>query len=88
MLEHLKDIGLLTALVYSIVESLEKFGLSKKYSHLLAIPIGISLSLLELPVTGVLNRVFYGLIIGIISVGTCDTVCNIVNTFKDIRNKS
>ena len=83
MLENLNEIWLLTALVYAVVESLEKFGVSRKYAHLLAIPIGISISLLEFSTSNILNKIFYGVIIGILSVGTCDTACNVVDTFKD-----
>ena len=88
MLENLNDIAILTALVYSFVESLEKFGLSRKYAHLLAIPIGIIISLLEFSTINISNRIFYGVIIGVLSVGTCDTACNMVDTFKDKVNKS
>jgi hypothetical protein len=87
MLDYLRDIGLFTALVYAIVESLEKFGISKKYAHLVAIPIGIGISFLGFPVNGVMNKVFYGVIIGLLSVGTCDTACNAVGIFKDKVNK-
>ncbi len=83
MLENLKEIWILTALVYAFVESLEKFGLKKKYAHLLAIPIGICLSLLQFSTSNILNKIFYGIIIGVLSVGTCDTACNIVNSIKD-----
>lgn len=86
MLENLNEIGLLTALVYAVVESLEKFGVSRKYAHLLA--IGISISLLEFSTSNILNKIFYGVIIGILSVGTCDTACNVVDTFKAKVNKS
>ena len=82
MLSYLKDIGLLTVLVYSIVESLEKFGVKRKYAHLLAIPIGVIISILGFPAEVILTRVIYGFVIGILSVGSCDTVCNAVDVFK------
>ena len=88
MLENLNEIRLLTALVYAVVESLEKFGVSRKYAHLLAIPIGISISLIEFSTSNISNKIFYGIIIGVLSVGTCDTSCNIVAIFKDKSNKS
>ena len=83
MLENFNEIWLLTALVYAFVESLEKFGLCRKYAHLLAIPIGISVSILAFPTSNIINKIFYGIIIGILSVGTCDTACNIAGTLKD-----
>jgi len=88
MLENYNEIWILTALVYAFVESLEKFGLSRKYAHLLAIPIGISISLIEFSTSNLSNKIFYGIIIGVLSVGTCDTSCNIVDSFKDKSNKS
>lgn len=87
MIDHLKDIGLLAALVYAIVEGLEKLGIRRKYAHLLAIPIGIGISFLGFPSEAILNKIFYGVIIGILSVGTCDTACNAVDIFKNKINK-
>jgi hypothetical protein len=88
MLENFNEIWLLTSLVYALVESFEKFGVCKKYAHLSAIPIGISISILEFSTGTILNKIFYGIIIGVLSVGTCDTACNIIDTFKDKSNKS
>lgn len=79
---YIKDIALLTAVVYSLVESFEKFGLKRKYAHILAIPIGILTGFLGFPLEMIANRIFYGLIIGILSVGTCDTACNIVSIIR------
>ena len=90
MLGNSNDILLLTSLVYSFVESLEKFGLRKKYAHLLAIPIGIIISVLEFPAFSILNKIFYGIVIGVLSIGTCDTACNIADIVKDnphLKNK-
>jgi len=86
MINYLKEIALLTALVYSIVESFEKFGLKRKYAHMLALPIGVIISFLGFPVESILNRILYGITIGILSVGTCDTVCNAVNIIKKGSN--
>lgn len=83
MLENFNEIALLTAIVYAFVESLEKFGVSKKYAHLLAIPAGIGISLLGFSASTIPNKIGYGVIIGVLSVGTCDTTCNIVDTFKN-----
>ncbi|AWK52176.1 hypothetical protein DIC82_14735 [Clostridium beijerinckii] len=88
MLENFNEIWLLTALVYAFVESLEKFGVSRKYAHLLAIPIGVIISFLQFSTSNILNKIFYGVIIGVLSVGTCDISCNIVDTFNDKSNKS
>lgn len=82
MFNYLKEIGLLTAVVYGIVESLEKFGVKKKYAHLLAIPIGIIVSIIGFPIDAMVNKILYGVIIGILSVGSCDTACNVVSVFK------
>jgi hypothetical protein len=87
MIEHLKDIWIFAAIVYAIVEGLKKFGLNKKYAHILALPISIGLSVWGFPVDGVMNKVIYGVIIGILSVGSCDTACNVVNVFKENSKK-
>lgn len=79
MLNYLKEMGLLTAVVYGIVESLEKFGVKKKYAHLLAIPIGIIVGIIGFPTDTIVNKILYGIIMGVLSVGICDTVCNVVN---------
>lgn len=88
MLDNLNEIWSLAVLVYAFVESLEKFGISRKYAHLLAIPIGIIMSFLEFPTNTILNKILYGIVIGVLSAGTCDTACNIIDTFKDKCNKS
>lgn len=81
------DIGVLVVLVYSIVETLEKFGISRKFAHLLAIPLGLVCSFLVLQ--GSLKElIIKGLLIGFGSVGTCDTSCNIVDWVKSKRINS
>lgn len=88
MLENLDEIWILAALVYAVVESLEKFGLKRKYAHLLAIPLGIGASFLKFSTSSILNRIVSGIAIGVLSVGTCDTACNIAGTLADKKNKS
>lgn len=86
MINYLKEIVLLTAVVYSIVESLEKFGLKEKYAHILAIPIGIIVGFLGFPFEGIVNKFIYGIIMGILSVGSCNMTCNIVKIMKKDHN--
>lgn len=88
MLENLEEIWILAALVYAVVESLEKFGMKRKYAHLLAIPIGVCVSFLKFSTSSILNRIVSGIAIGVLSVGTCDTACNIAGTLADRNNKS
>lgn len=76
------EIGLLIALVYSVVESLEKFGLDRGLAHLIAIPLGILSSFVLLQCTSIREYVVNGLIIGIGAVGSCDTACNIAEKVK------
>ena len=72
------DIGILVVLVYSIIETLEKFGINRRYAHLLSIPLGLVFSFLVLH--GPLNElIIKGLLIGFGSVGACDASCNIVD---------
>ena len=67
MLDDLKNISLLTAVVYGLVESLEKFGLKRKYAHILALPIGILISFLGFQTEKILIKILYGIIIGIVA---------------------
>ena len=81
------DIGVLVVLVYSIVETLEKFGINRKFAHLLAIPLGLVCSLIVLQ--GSLKElIIKGLLIGFGAVGTCDTSCNIVDWMKSKKTSS
>jgi hypothetical protein len=75
-------IGILIAVVFGIVEILEKFGLAKKYAHLIALPLGVmgSFFFLNLPSTG--EYVIYGLFSGVAGIGTCDTLCNVFGNIK------
>ena len=76
------ELGLLIALVYSIVESLEKFGVDRNLAHLTAIPLGILSSFTLLQCTSIREYLIKGLVIGIGAVGTCDTACNVVKKVK------
>ncbi len=78
---------ILITIVYAIIETLEKFGLSKKYAHVLALPLGIISSFLLLELASSIDYVLYGIFIGLISVGTCDTFCNIVDIIKPKKKK-
>lgn len=81
------DIGFLISLVYGIVETLEKFGLKRKYAHLLAFPLGILGSFLYLKLGAFREYIAYGLLIGLASTGTCDTLCNAFEIGKRIKEK-
>ncbi|QZY54368.1 hypothetical protein [Crassaminicella profunda] len=80
-------IGILIAVVFGIVETLEKFGLAKKYAHLIALPLGVigSFFFLELPSTA--EYIIYGLFSGVAGIGTCDTLCNVLGNIKEHTNK-
>ena len=75
------DVGVLILVVYSIMETLEKFGLRRTLAHLLAIPIGLLSSFLFLQ-GSCPELLVKGLLIGFGSVGTCDTSCNIADLIK------
>ncbi|WHH57882.1 hypothetical protein [Petroclostridium sp. X23] len=79
---------LLIPIVYALVETLEKFGLKRKYAHLLAIPLGILVSFLGLDNLLIREYVFYGILIGVGAVGTCDTLCNAVGVLKDEKDSN
>jgi Na+/serine symporter len=82
MLPYFSDIGLLVAIVYTIVETLEKFGMKRKHAHLLAIPLGIAVGIFAFEDEIFYRKVVYGIFVGILSVGSCDTACNLVDIFK------
>lgn len=77
-------IAFLVTVIYGIVETLEKFGLKKKYAHLLAIPLGILGSFFFIPSISTREHFIYGTLAGFISVGTCDTLCNVVDNIKHV----
>ncbi|WP_407307709.1 hypothetical protein [Desulfosporosinus sp. SB140] len=80
------DIGMLIVLVYSIIETLEKFGINRKFAHLLAIPLGLICSFIFLQ--GSLRElIIQGLLIGLGSIGTCNTSCDIVDWIKTKKIK-
>lgn len=81
------ELGLLVALVFSIVEALEKYGLDRKFAHLIAIPLGILSSFGLLQCTSIQEYLMTGLFIGIGAVGICDTVSNVVATVQEIFNE-
>lgn len=74
---------LLTTLIYGIVETLEKFGLKKQLAHPIAIPLGIIGSFFILPSTSLYEHIINGIYAGLMSVGTCDTLCNVVDRVKE-----
>lgn len=79
--------AVLILVAYAIVETLEKFGVKRKYAHLAAIPIGLALSFLVLNGITLAGHILYGILIGLGAVGSCDTLCNIVDTLqKDKSN--
>jgi len=73
---------ILIPIAYAIIETAEKFGLNRKYAHLLAIPLGILLSYLGTHTMTIKEYTFYGILIGLGSVGACDTLCNAVDVIK------
>jgi hypothetical protein len=75
-------IGLLAAIDYTIVEILERFGMKRKHAHLLAIPIGIVLGIISFQDVVFYRKVIYGMFVGILSVGSCDTLCNVKNLME------
>ncbi|AFM39384.1 hypothetical protein Desaci_0312 [Desulfosporosinus acidiphilus SJ4] len=75
------DIGVLIVIIYSIVETLEKFGMNQKTVHLLAIPLGLMSSFLFLQ-GNFEQLVLQGLLIGFGSAGVCDTSNNVLNWVK------
>ncbi|MDQ7095652.1 hypothetical protein REC12_18850 [Desulfosporosinus sp. PR] len=81
------DISMLIVLVYSIVETLEKFGTSQRLAHLLAIPLGLICSFLFLRGSSV-ELIIQGLLIGFGSVGACNTSCNMVDWLKEKKLNS
>ncbi|MCT4596243.1 MAG: hypothetical protein N4A57_18510 [Anaeromicrobium sp.] len=76
-------LAILAAIIYAIVETLEKFGLSRKYAHLLAIPLGIAGGFVFLRYSSPIDNVIYGIFAGITAVGTCDTLCNVCRKEKE-----
>lgn len=80
-------IGILIAVVFGIVEIAEKFGLAKKYAHLIALPLGILGSFLFLKLPSASDHIIYGLFTGIAAVGSCDTICNVIGNIQDPENK-
>ena len=81
------ELWFLVTLVYGIVETLEKFGLRRRFAHLLAIPLGILSSFSLLTCNSPKDYIFKGLLIGICAVGACDTTCNIVDAARALLKK-
>ncbi|MGC7871280.1 hypothetical protein ACPUYX_07070 [Desulfosporosinus sp. SYSU MS00001] len=75
------DISVLIVIIYSIVETLEKYGVSRKTAHLFAIPLGLISSFLLLQGT-IKERLLEGLLIGFGAVGVCDTASNLLDRVK------
>ena len=82
------ELGLLVALVFSIVESFEKYGIDRKFAHLIAIPLGMFTSYGLLQCTSIKEYLIKGLFIGIGAVGISDTVSNVVATVKEIFKRN
>ena len=76
------ELAFAIAFVYAIVESLEKFGLSRRIAHLLALPLGIITSYAYLPGTSIREHLLKGMLIGLAAVGTCDSTCNVIDLSK------
>ena len=81
------ELWFLAVLVYGIVETLEKFGLRRRFAHLLAIPLGILSSFSLLTCNSLKDYIFEGLVIGIFAIGACDTTCNIVDVARALLKK-
>lgn len=79
--------GVVIAVIYGIVETLEKFGVARKYAHLIALPLGVLCSFLFLEFSSPSEYILNGLLFGLVSVGSCDTFCNIVNSIKEKKNE-
>jgi len=76
-------LGILIVVVFGIAEILEKFGLAKKYAHLITLPLGILGSFVFLQCSSTSEYIVYGLFSGIAATGTCDTICNVVSNLKN-----
>jgi hypothetical protein len=83
-----EDVIFLIILVYSVMETMEKFGVSRTIAHLLAIPIGIIVSYAFLNSKSIFESVTKGILIGATAVGTCDTNCNIIDFAKRFKKGS
>jgi len=81
------ELWFLAALVYGIVETLEKFGLRRRFAHLLAIPLGVLSSFSLLTCNSPKDYILKGLVIGISAIGVCDTTCNIVDIARTLLKK-
>lgn len=79
--------GVLIAVIYGIIETIEKLGLDKKYAHLIALPLGVLFSFLFLEYPSPSEYVLNGLSFGLVSVGSCDTFCNIRNAVKELKKE-
>ncbi|KLU67339.1 hypothetical protein DEAC_c05510 [Desulfosporosinus acididurans] len=75
------DLSVLIVIVYSIVETLEKYGVSPKTAHLFAIPLGFISSFLFLSGT-IKEHLLEGLLIGFGAIGVCDTASNLLSWVK------
>ncbi|MFZ5353660.1 MAG: hypothetical protein ACOZCL_13195 [Bacillota bacterium] len=76
---------ILISIVFGIVEIAERTGLKRKYAHLLALPLGILLSYLAFEGIPIYQHIFFGAVVGICAVGTCDTICNGRKIVRAIR---
>lgn len=66
----------LIPVVCAVVEAAARLGLKRKFAHLLALPLGPALCFLVMRDKTVAERILYGIIIGLGSIGTCETCRN------------
>ncbi|GEM_PF-799158 len=66
----------LIPVVCAVVEAMARLGLKRKIAHLLSLPLGLALCFLVMRDKTVAERILYGLVIGLGSIGTCETCCN------------
>lgn len=71
---------------FAIIEALVKIGLKRNLAHLCALPLGVLISFLVIDNKSVIENLIYGLLIGLGSIGTCDTICKNVEIIKAKRN--
>lgn len=76
------DFVALIPIVYALVETAEKFGLKRKIAHVCAIPLGILVCYVGLGNKNLINCLFYGILVGLGAIGSCDTICNIAEIVK------
>lgn len=76
----------LIPVVFAIVEALVKLGVKRNIAHLCALAIGVLVSFLVIDGKTITENIIYGLLIGLGSIGTCDTVCKNVDIIKEKKS--